>query len=131
MRPPVEADISPGPGTVCLQHRWPGAVPLHDLSPEIRLLGSTRVPGAVIDAALRREQREPFSIRRELLGVMCTAVAALVGGVGLLVKANLDRIGPVTLLCALIAAALLCYAVAWRARAAGRERSLGEDYVLL
>jgi hypothetical protein len=58
-------------------------------------------------------------------------VATLVGGVGLLIKANLDRIGPLALLAGILAASILCYAVALRARAAGRERSLGEDYVLL
>lgn len=103
---------------------------MHELSPEIRLLG-TAVPEALASAALRRERRVRFSVRRELLVVMYVAVALLVGGVGLLVKANLDRIGPVALLCGLLIAALGCYAVAWRARSAGRPRSLGEDYLLL
>lgn len=103
---------------------------MHELSPEIRLLGAS-VPEALANAALRRERRERFSVRPELLVAMYVAVALLVGGVGLLVKANLDRIGPVALLCALLVAALGCYAVAWRARRAGRVRSLGEDYLLL
>lgn len=62
---------------------------------------------------------------------MYVAVATFVAGVGLLVKANLDRIGPVALLAAIFAASALCYSVASRALLARRDRSLGEDYVLL
>jgi hypothetical protein len=104
---------------------------MHDLSAELRGLA----PDAATDAgrahALRLEQREIFSIRPELLFVLYIAVAMLVAGVGLLIKANLDRIGPAVLLTGIFVASALCYALALRARLAGRERSLGEDYVLL
>jgi hypothetical protein len=104
---------------------------MHELSAELCEL---KAGGAVEVArlqALRLEQREVFSVRRELLVVLYVAVATLVAGVGLLVKTNLDRIGPVALLSGILIAAALCYAIALRARRAGRERSLGEDYVLL
>ncbi|MEJ0100241.1 MAG: DUF2157 domain-containing protein [Pseudomonadota bacterium] len=104
---------------------------MHDLSVELREL----VRGAPDDAghprALRIEARELLSVRRELLVLLYVAVATLVAGVGLLVKANYQRIGPVALLTSIFAAAALCYALAWRVKQAGRERSLGIDYVLL
>jgi hypothetical protein len=104
---------------------------MHDLSNELHALP----PDASLDAAraqaLRLEGREVLSIRRELLVSLYVAVATLIAGVGLLVKANYDRIGPVALLAGIFAASALCYAVALRARRAGRERTLGEDYVLL
>jgi hypothetical protein len=106
-------------------------VRLHNLSAELQSLP----PDSSLDVArlqaIRLEQRESFSIRRELMVALYIAVASFLGGVGLLVKANLDRIGPVALLSAVVAAAALCYAVALRARRAQRERSLGEDYILL
>jgi len=103
---------------------------MHDLSQELTALP----PDVAIDArsqALRLERREVFSIRPELLVALYVAVATLVAGVGLLVKANLDRIGPVALLSGIFAASAICYAIALRARRAKRERSLGMDYVLL
>jgi len=104
---------------------------MHDLSEELRALG----PDASIDAArsqaIRLEGREVFSIRPELLVALYVAVATLVAGVGLLVKANLDRIGPVALLSGIFAVSAVCYAVVLRAQRAKGERSLGLDYVLL
>ena len=104
---------------------------MHDLSAELRLLP----PGPADDAArlqaLRLERREVLSVRRELLFVLYVGVATLVAGVGVLIKSNLHRIGPVALLSGILAASALCYAFGLRARNAGRERSLGEDYVLL
>lgn len=62
---------------------------------------------------------------------MYAGVATVVAGVGLLVRANLDRIGPLALLSGILLASVLCYAVALRARNKRRDRRLGEDYVLL
>ncbi|HMA12034.1 MAG TPA: DUF2157 domain-containing protein [Steroidobacteraceae bacterium] len=104
---------------------------MHDLSPE---LGKLTVEGAAAEAraaALRLERREIFSVHRELLVMLYAGVATVVAGVGLLVKANLDRIGPVALLSGILLASLLCYLVAARAQRKGRQRHLGEDYVLL
>lgn len=44
---------------------------------------------------------------------------------------NLERIGPATLVAALLAAAGACYATAIRSRRRGTMRSLGGDYLLL
>jgi Predicted membrane protein (DUF2157) len=104
---------------------------MHDLSPELEELS---VEGESADArvtAVTLERRAVFSVHRELVVLMYAGVATVVAGVGLLVKANLDRIGPLALLAGILLASLLCYAVALRARTKGRERRLGEDYVLL
>lgn len=103
---------------------------MHDLADELNALPAAAAMGAVRQAIVL-EERSVISVRRELLVALYLAVAALVAGVGLLVKANLDRIGPAALLAGILAAAALCYFVALRAQRAGRERSLGEDYVLL
>jgi len=47
------------------------------------------------------------------------------------VRDNLERIGPATLVAALLAAAGACYATAIRSRRRGTMRSLGGDYLLL
>ncbi len=104
---------------------------MHDLSAELQSLPANTLPDGIRLNALRLEQREIFSVRRELLVALYVAVATLVAGVGLLIKHNLDRIGPLALLTGILAAAALCYAVAVRAYHARRARSLGEDYVLL
>ena len=104
---------------------------MHDLCDELRQLPQDPVTGAALQQALRLEARQVFSVRRELLFALYVGVATLVVGVGLLIKANVDRIGPMALLSGIFAASALCYALALRARNARRERSLGEDYVLL
>jgi hypothetical protein len=104
---------------------------VQDLSEEVRALAVDEGLTAARSQALRLEQGDLFSVRRELLVALYVGVATLISGVGLLVKANLDRIGPAALLSGLFMASALGYAIALRARAARRERSLGEDYVLL
>lgn len=104
---------------------------MHDLSNELRALPLDASQDAVRAQALRIEGREVFSVRRELLVALYVAIATLLAGVGLLVKANLDHIGPAALLTGIFVASALCYAVALRAQRGGRERSLGLDYVLL
>jgi len=104
---------------------------MHDLSEELRTLPPAGVQEPARQLALKLETRQLFSIHRELLVVMYAAVAMVVAGVGWLVKSNLERIGPITLLTGILAASALCHAAALRAHMAGRVRSLGEDYVLL
>jgi hypothetical protein len=104
---------------------------MHDLSGELRALPADASIDAARSRALRLEGRQVFSVRPELLVVLYVAVATLVAGVGLLVKANLDRIGPVALLSGIFAASAICYATGLRSRRAGRERSMGVEYVLL
>lgn len=104
---------------------------MHDLAAELQTLAPPEPAKATAAQALAIERREILSVRPELLVALYAAVATLVAGAGLLIRANLDRIGPVALLAGILAAAAICYAVAGRARHASRERTLVEDYVLL
>jgi hypothetical protein len=83
------------------------------------------------DQPARLEAGRVFSVHRELLIALYGCVTAVIAGVGLLVRNNLDRIGPVTLLMALLLAAALCYATAIRTQRRGECRSIAGDYVLL
>jgi len=105
---------------------------MHGLAPELRQLASAgSLDPATASHLIARENGQLFSVHRELLVLLYLAVAAIVAGVGLLVKENLDRIGPVTLIASLVAAAALCYASAIRTARRGEARSTAGDYVLL
>jgi hypothetical protein len=67
----------------------------------------------------------------ELRLALYAAVAAVTTGVGIVLKQNLDRIGPLTLIAGLGIVAAACYAAAIRTRRRGEARSIGGDYVLL
>jgi hypothetical protein len=104
---------------------------MHDLSRELESLARAPTTEPARLQALRLEHRDILSIHPELLIALYLGVAAVVAGVGLLVKANLARIGPLAVLGGICVASALCYAWALRVRTLRRERSLGEDYVLL
>lgn len=105
---------------------------MHSLEAEIETLAREgAVDASAIPIAVALESRAAFSVRPELLIVMYGAIAAIIGGIGLMVRANLDRIGPAALTASLFAAAALCYALALRPWLAGRDRSFWLDYVLL
>ncbi|MCU0760939.1 MAG: hypothetical protein MUF07_17310 [Steroidobacteraceae bacterium] len=105
---------------------------MHSLEPELQALREASPTGAAaLDRALELESRRLFPVRRELWAALYGAVLAILVGVGLLVRANLDRIGPVALLLALLGAALACHVLALLPRLQGRERPIGLDYVLL
>lgn len=78
-------------------------------------------------AHLAAERREVFSLFGELRAASYVAVALVTTGVGIWIKNNADRLGPLTILLALLAAAAGCYAFALRRR----ERTIVADYVLL
>jgi hypothetical protein len=87
------------------------------------LLGET-----VTTTLISRQRREVFSVHPELRlcawgGAMLLATAA-----GIVLKNNLDRIGPLALAALIGAAAIACYAFAWTRR---KSPSLVDDYVLL
>lgn len=104
---------------------------MHDLSAELESLPRATPTEPARLQALRLERRDILSLRQELRVALYVAVATLVSGVGLLVKTNLAHIGPLAVLAGICAASALCYAWALRVRGQGRERSIGEDYVLL
>jgi hypothetical protein len=86
------------------------------------------LPPDTADALLARERREVFSVHPELRlcawgGAMLLATAA-----GIVLKNNIERIGPVVLACAVAAIAFACYAFVTVRRGRG---SLVDDSVLL
>ena len=85
---------------------------------------------------LRSARGELLSVRFELRTLLWLGVSLVVAGVGLLVKENLDRIGPLAIAVALALAAAAC--LAWVARVAPRfswgkqaSSNLAFDYILL
>lgn len=76
---------------------------------------------------IAEERREIFSVFAELRAASYIAVALITTGVGIVVKENADRIGPLAIIAALLIAAAACYAFA----IVKRERTIVGDYVLL
>jgi hypothetical protein len=92
---------------------------MHSLDPELRALaveGALDAPAAARAIAL--ESRRVFSLHGELRLAAYAGVVAITGGVGLFVKRNFERIGPLAVLGALVLAAFAAYAWAARARLA-------------
>jgi len=105
---------------------------MHSLEPEYRQM---QRDGVIDSAAAARatalERREIFSVFAELRLVLYASVAAITGGIGILVKDNIQQIGPLTLSAVLALVAALCYATAIRTLMRREERSIGGDYLLL
>jgi hypothetical protein len=80
---------------------------------------------------LATERRDVFSLFGELRAASYIAVALVTTGVGIVIKNNADRIGPITIIAVLLLAAAACYAHALRALVRGLDRSIVGDYVLL
>ena len=105
---------------------------MHTLEPEYQEL---KVQGYIDEAAAVRaialDRGNIFSVYSELRFALYASVVAITTGIGLLLKDNLDRIGPVTMIAVLALIAAACYASAIRTKRRGEERSIGGDYVLL
>jgi hypothetical protein len=87
------------------------------------LLGDTTA-----DALLAHERREVFSLHPELRIVSWGGAMLLATATGVVLKNNLERIGPLALALAIGVAAAACYAFVWWRRA---RASVVHDYVLL
>jgi hypothetical protein len=80
------------------------------------------------ETLLARERREVFSVHPEVRGLAWAGAMLLATAAGILLKNNLERIGPVALAVLIGLAAAGCYTWAWTRRA---RASLVDDYVLL
>src|SRR6185369_3447295 len=80
------------------------------------------------DVLIARERREVFSIYPELRLASWAGVMLLTTAAGIVLKNNLDRIGPLALAVAMGLAAAACYGWVWWRRS---RASLVDDYVLL
>ena len=100
---------------------------MHSLEPELQALRPT-LGDRVIDRLIARERREVFSLYPELRIGGWLGATLLASAAGVVLKNNLDRIGPLALAIGMAIAAAACYSfVAWR-----RDRaSMLDDYVLL
>jgi hypothetical protein len=105
---------------------------MHSLEPECNELHAAGViDDALAARAVALERGTLFSVYEEIRFALYVAVAGITAGIGLVVKNNIDHLGPVALSAGLAVIAAACYASAWRTRLKGRNRGLGGDYVLL
>jgi hypothetical protein len=95
--------------------------------PEIESIRTILGPDAT-EALLARERRQIFSIDPELRLLSWAGATLLATAAGLVLKNNLDRIGPLALSIAIGLAAAACYAWTWWRR---KRVSIIDDYVLL
>lgn len=114
---------------------------MSSLNPDIaqaipRLVESGALPPEKAPHLLRVARGELVSVRWELRALLYLGVLLVTGGVGLLVKENLDRIGPVAIAWAIAIAAAA--ALIWVEKKASRfsweevpSPNLAYDYVLL
>ena len=72
------------------------------------------IDAAVASRAIALDRGAAFSVFAELRIGLYGAVALITTGIGILIKQNLDRIGPIAIMSAIAAAAALCYASALR-----------------
>lgn len=94
-----------------------------ELDPLRPLLGDR-----VAEALIARERREVFSVRPEVRLIAWAGAMMLATAAGIVLKNNLDRIGPLALAAMMGLAAMTCYAwVWWRRDRAG----LIDEYILL
>ena len=105
---------------------------MHSLESEcLELQKAGLIDEAAASRAVALERGSIFPVFEELRFVLYAAVAAITAGLGLILKENLNRLGPLTLIGVLALIAAGCYATALRTRRQGKARNVGGDYVLL
>jgi hypothetical protein len=106
--------------------------PMHSLEPEyLELNAEGLIDEAATSRAVALERGSIFSVFEEVRFALYAAVAAITTGVGILVKENLDHIGPLTLIVTLALVAAACYGAGIRTRLRRETRTIGGDYLLL
>ena len=105
---------------------------MHTLEPELRTL---HAEGVIDDGtaarALARDRRAMFSVHAELRALLYAGVLLVMGGTGMILARNLERIGPLGLVLAIGLVAVACAVPALRAKRANRPLSVAADYLLL
>jgi len=105
---------------------------MHSLEPEYRELNAAGlIDEAATSRAIALERGEIFAVFEEVRFALYAAVAAITTGIGILIKENLDHIGPLTLILTLALVAAACYGTAIRTQLRHETRSIGGDYLLL
>jgi hypothetical protein len=105
---------------------------MHSLENELRELHRDGViDDATAARAIALENGTLFSVASELRIVLYSGVAAITGGLGLILKNNLDRIGPLAVTLGIAALGAACYVFAARSKRQAGALSVGADYVLL
>ena len=105
---------------------------MHTLEPELRALHAEGViDDATVSRTLARDRRVVFSLHHELRAALYTGVLLVMAGVGMVLAPNLDRIGPLGLVLAIVLAAAVCAVPAVHARRAGRALTVAGEYLLL
>ena len=100
---------------------------MFSLEPEIEAL-RPRLGDARANALIARERREVFSVHPELRIAGWLGATLLAAAAGVLLKNNLERIGPLALAIGIGLAAFACYAWTWMRRS---RATVVDDYVLL
>ena len=105
---------------------------VHTLEPEFRTLHAEgMIDDATAARALARERGQVFSLHTELRATLYAGVLLVMGGVGIILARNLERIGPLAIVLAIALGAAACAVPAVRAKAAGRALTVAGDYLLL
>jgi Predicted membrane protein (DUF2157) len=104
---------------------------MHTLESELRELHREGfIDAATAARAIAVESRTLFTLFEELRLALYASVAAIITGLGILLKKNFDHIGHLTLMLALAATAAGCYAAGVRLRRGG-PNSVASAYVVL
>jgi len=86
------------------------------------------LPASAADALIARERRDVFSVQPEVRICAWAGAMLVAAAIAIVLKNNLERIGPLALAALIGAAALGCYAFVWMRR---KRPSLVDDYILL
>jgi hypothetical protein len=100
---------------------------MHSLEPELRALVNPHNRNTIA-ALIARERRDVFSVYPELRIAGWLGATTLAAAAGIVLKNNLERIGPIALAVLMAVAAIACYAWTWFRRT---RSSVVDDYVLL
>jgi hypothetical protein len=105
---------------------------VHSLEAELRTLhAESTIDDATASRALARDRGQVFSLHLELRATLYAGVLLVMGGLGLILARNLDRIGPLAIVLAIALAAAACGVPAVRAKLAGRAVTVAGEYLLL